>query len=414
MNDMSRKYSPYSILLIGLMYVIPAYSQSIEGLRFPFGIPLQSGTGLSLSMGGSGIGISNDILGMSENPANLGAVGRAVFSAHGSLDFTNIKDDGKATNHITFNPHILSFCFPIKKLGSLGFSITQTGNAESKFMIDQRLPISEFDVNGRQGLIREGSSIVWQAGWGYSIKRYAKIGLAYQRMYFNPSWINVKLTEGDINDSLLDSSSISFVTNGISAGIQVPIKKLTLGISGQYFFENDASYHYYLSGTKVKDSTLSSQIETENYNFAMRPAPSIGFGASYQISPEWLCAADFEATIWSKYISKFNKNVDNAYGFSAGTQYVPAPNLLTPKYYEIMQYRAGFRFNQLPVSTVSEAGISFGIGLPLREGGGIFDIFFEYGQRWDKDISHYKEEFFKIQLGFNAGRKWYQSSDTNY
>lgn len=403
MNDMIRKYSLYSIITIGLLTVVSAYSQSLLGLHFPYGIPNQSGTGLSLSMGGAGIGVSNEYLGMADNVANLGTIKSAIFTAHASLDFTNIKESGKQTNHLTVNPHILSFCFPLKKWGSLGFSVTQTSNADSKYLIE--------NDTAKVALYRKGSSNVWRAGWGYNIMNIAKIGIAYQRFYFNPVTEKLRMMSGTFPGEIIDSTSISFGANSISGGIQVPIKNLTLGMSGQYFFESDARVVKKINNTILNDSL---EKNSKKHSYTMRPAPSIGFGLSYQISPEWLCAADFETEIWSKYIPQTDIDVDNAFGFSIGAQFIPAPNLLTPKYYETMQYRAGFRFNQLPVPTASELGISLGLGLPLRQGSGLIDIFFEYGQRWDSSYKNSKEEFFKIQFGINAGRKWYQSTDTNY
>lgn len=405
MNPMSKKYSFYPILMICLLAAVTGYSQSLLGLKYPYGIPYQSGTGLSLSMGGTGIAVSNDLLGMAENPANLGAIKRAVFSLHSSLDLTNFKDGSKETNHITFNPHVLSFCFPIKKFGTIGLSVTQTSNTDAKFKLDSLLSTNGLSETEEIGLVREGSSIVWQAGWGYSINKYVLIGLAYQRMYFNPSISKIRRIKGDFSANNNDSTAIDFSTNGITGGIQVPIKNLTLGLSGQYFFENDANLYKSEDGSTI--------------GYTMRPAPSLGFGASYQISPEWLCAADFETVLWDKCISIPDTSVpkydvENAFGFSIGGQYIPAPNLLSPKYYEILRYRAGFRYNQLPVSTASEFGFSFGLGLPLREGNGLFDVFFEYGQRHDSKFKDTKEEFFKIQIGINGGRKWYQSTDTNY
>jgi len=403
MNDMIRKYSLYTIITISLLSVVSAYSQSLLGLRFPYGTPLQTGTGLSLSMGGAGIGISNEYLGMADNVANLGSINSAIFTAHAFLDFTNIKDAGKETNHLTLNPHLLSFCFPLKKWGTIGFSITQTTNANSKYLIE--------NDTAKVALYRTGSSTVWRAGWGYDIMKTVKIGIAYQRFYYNPVTEKIRMMSGTFPGEILDSTSVSFATNSISGGIQVPVKNFTLGMSGQYFFESDARVVHNVNNTVLNDSLEGT---SKNYSYIMRPAPSIGFGLSYQISPQWLCAADFETEIWNKYISQNNTEVDNAFGFSIGAQFIPAPNLLSPKYYETMQYRAGFRFNQLPVPTASEFGISLGIGLPLRQGGGLFDIFFEYGQRWDSAYKNNKEEFLKIQLGINAGRKWYQSTDTNY
>lgn len=407
MNVMRRKSTLFSMLLLGTLFVVSGYSQSILSLQYPFGIPLQAGTGPSLSMGGAGIAVSNDYLGMAENPANLGAVKGAVFSAHGYLDLLNVKDGSKETNHIAFTPHIFSLSIPLKKWGTFGLSLTQTANANTKFNLDGELSTPDATTKVSQGLINTGSSNIWQFGWGYSIKNYGKIGIAYQRMYYNPVLTKYKLTEGTDLDDLEETTELTYTAHGFSGGIQIPVKQFTFGLSGQYIFENDAK----VTVSKESKDTESSVKTSDSYT--LRPAPIIGFGAAYQISPEWLCAADLEATIWSKYISQ-SESFDNAVSFSAGAQYIPAPNLLTPKYYEIIRYRAGVRYNQLPVSTAQEYGISLGLGLPLRQGSGVFDVFLEYGQRWDTRYDGNKEEFLKIQFGINAGRKWYQSSDTNY
>jgi hypothetical protein len=68
----------------------------------------------------------------------------------------------------------------------------------------------------------------------------------------------------------------------------------------------------------------------------------------------------------------------------------------------------------MPVSSASEMAIDLGVGLPLQQGGSMFDVNFEYGRRWDNHFKNYNEQFFSIQLGINGGRKWYQTSDASY
>jgi long-subunit fatty acid transport protein len=415
---MVRKIKFLAVLLLAFC-VFPVLSQSILGLQYPFGIPLTSGTGTSLSMGGTGIAIANDFLGITENPANLGNVNRAVFSLNASLDIMAISQNDAHSTHLNFNPNLLSFSFPLAKFGSFGFSFAQLSDADATYKNESSLLLSGLSTTSKFGYIRDGNTNAWQLGWGYAIKNYAKIGLSYERLYFNSNTLSIKMVEGAVNDSLNDSTRMSFHCNGLRAGVQIPLKNLTLGFSGEYIFKSEATQYREIKGTRV-DSNFAPVLITSKRTSDITPPPSFGIGAAYQIRPELLAALDFQTTFWSKYHSDisdipFGKAaLNNAYNFSIGTQFTPAPNLLTPKYYEIVQYRAGFRYTQLPVSTASEFGLSLGAGLPLKEGGGLFDIFLEYGRRWDSNVNNYSENIFKIQIGFNAGRKWYQSAEASY
>jgi hypothetical protein len=102
---------------------------------------------------------------------------------------------------------------------------------------------------------------------------------------------------------------------------------------------------------------------------------------------------------------------DAAVRLSAGAQFTPAPELLTPRYWEIMQYRGGIRYNQLPVPSAYELAFSFGVGMPLPQGGGLIDLSIEYGRRHDKDFSNIREELFRFAIGINGGRKWNKSTE---
>ncbi len=93
-------------------------------------------------------------------------------------------------------------------------------------------------------------------------------------------------------------------------------------------------------------------------------APVLSLGASYKLSPAWLVAADVDITFWEQFRTdqtlQYGKSAElsNAVNVSIGTQYIPAPNLLTPKYYEIIQYRGGFRFTRLPGSEAYETAVT--------------------------------------------------------
>ena len=175
----------YLSALVFSFCILPLHSQSLLGTQYPMGIPVRSGTSPSLSMGGVGVGVSDDYYGMAENPANLGIINRAVFSALISADFLNILDGNDQSNHVTLTPHLFSFAFPLGFLGTAGFSVGQTSNTDAKFRLSEKLSLPGLSETADMALVKEGGAISWQAGWGYSYKKLVNIGLAYQRLYFN-------------------------------------------------------------------------------------------------------------------------------------------------------------------------------------------------------------------------------------
>lgn len=144
MFNMSNKKLFSSVLLLIFSAAI-IYSQSVLGLQYPFGLPLQNSTGPSLAVGGAGTGVADDFYGMSDNPANLGNVNRAVFSTVFALDLLNIIEDGDRTSHMSFSPRILSFSFPMGIIGSLGLSYSQQTDTELNFRLSRDYPIGNLE-----------------------------------------------------------------------------------------------------------------------------------------------------------------------------------------------------------------------------------------------------------------------------
>jgi len=73
-------------------------------LRYPFGLPVRPNSGMSLTMGGAGVGVEADYNVMLLNPANLGTIEKTVFSALYTFDMVQISQSGDHTNFITGLP----------------------------------------------------------------------------------------------------------------------------------------------------------------------------------------------------------------------------------------------------------------------------------------------------------------------
>lgn len=393
-----------------------APGQSVLGVSFPFGVPVQENSGMSLSMGGTANAAASDQNIMLRNPANLGTIDRTVYSALYSFDYTRISASSSHVNLFSSFPTQLSFGIPLGAVGTMAFSFTQKSDRKTEFQVDTSLVFNSLSVSGSRGFVTGGGLVAWQAGWGRSFGRWCQLGLGYERLYFSTDQTILSTTNDEVNGaaSSRDSSDISSRIDGIRFGLAVPVRAWRIGLSGEYFFNAGTTVS---RGVYANASTVPVSGSSQNTSFTLRLPPSLTLGVSYDISPEWLVASDLSAVFWDRYDSEgmlADATDASALGFSAGAQYIPAPNLLTPRYWETIRYRAGLRFNQLPSGDSREFMGSLGLGLPIGHSTGILDIAIEAGTRTSNRFPGLSENVVHIGLGISGGHKWTKSSRGNY
>jgi hypothetical protein len=364
-------------------------------------------------MGGTLSGTPNDHNVLIGNPANLGSIQKTVYSSLVSFDFLNIKDrtDDRTTNHVTFVPHQLAFGLPLGVAGVVGISFDKRYETAVRYR-DRLRPFgtSLGTVDSLElALARDGGLKAWQVGWGHSVGKWAQLGLSYERVYFLLEEARIRKAYGTFTSASTDSVWVAFRGNAVRAGVMVPLGDLVIGCHGEYFFRGQAAFRRMI----YSDAPSPEPAERMSLQFP----PMLSAGVSYRFTPQWTTALDLDITLWDKYpapAALIGAPTDNAVTVSSGAQFIPAPDVLTPKYWEIIQYRAGWRFSRLPVPSMSEWALTLGTGLPLPRGGGLFDIVIEYGQRYDSDYDDLAEEFLRIALGISGGRKWVKSSRDTY
>jgi hypothetical protein len=354
-------------------------------------------------MGGVSVGIPNDHNVMLTNPGNLGAINKIAFSSLLRIDYLRINDASSHTDHAGVLPQQVSFALPLGYAGTIAFSILKPSNASFKYRTDEPF--------GRISVHRNGGFNSWQAGIGHSIGKFVNIGFAYERTYVTVK--QTKFTESNDYEMFeKDSSCLSFRGNGIRLGLMGTIKNFAVGISGNYYFEDNLSFKQGLYS-----NSQSSAFNTSK-SLSMRLPPKIFGGISYSFSPKLILGTDVSVTLWDYYsisqtgvlvsISKLNSAM-----FGIGARFIPAPNLLVPKYWETIHYRAGFRYAQLPGNTSQEFAGTMGVGLPLR-GNGLLDLGLEIGNRTSDTFSDYNETFLHFSIGFNGGGKWHKARANTY
>ena len=407
------KRAAATLMCLGLCAA--AGATSLLGIRYPLGVPYRPNSGASLAMGGTGTGVVSDQNLMLHNPANLGALRKTALSTLLLLDIANINDSrsGAHSTHARFVPRQISFGFFLGAAGSIAASYEKREDAQLRFEFAGKPYDDEFSTfdSYQQSFIRDGGLSTWQVGWGYAIGKWARVGLSYGR-------VNCRLTDsrrvtltGDFTTVSVDSAVVDFRGNMLRAGVLVPVWHLAVGLAAEYPFEGEATHRQgYYVGSPPVDMTAE--------RFTLQLPPQLSGGVSWQISPSWLAAFDLKTTFWSKYDSEDMLLCaplrSRAVGVSLGGKYVPAPDVLTPKYWETISYCGGVRFDQMPASDAYEYGLSLGVGLPFPAGGGVVDLTLEYSRRQDLNYSRYAEEIVRVGIGINGGRKWRKSSEGLY
>ncbi len=395
-------------------------AQSQLSLLYPFGIPVQTNSGASFWMGGAANAVSGDYTAMLRNPANLGFIDKTIFSSLYTFDFTQVAQAGDHDNFFSGNPRQISLGVPFGKFGTVGISCDNRSDAQTKFRSSsEKIGYDMSMIEYRAGLATTGGLVGWQVGWGREVPTLLRlrIGLAYERLYYSYSE-TVQRTVTDVSRTVdsRDSSYTMFGADALRAGVLVPLGKIKVGFSGEYFLPADVKKNNAIYSAS-SDSSYPVPIDRKEYSARVRVPPSVTLGLSYAITQEWLAAADFSSVQWNLYNARglfADARSGPAPSISAGVQFVPVNALLYPKYVETIRYGAGFRYTELPARESSELALSLGVGLPIGKGRGEFDLGMEIGKRTSAAYSGLTENFVHIAVGINGGRKWSKSSVGNY
>jgi hypothetical protein len=413
------------VLAFGGMAMSLVSAQSQLSLLYPFGIPIQQNSASSFFIGGAATAVVDDYTVMLRNPANLGFIDKTVFSSLFAFQVTQVAESDRHNNFKTGYPRQVSLGIPAGKFGTIGISYDNRSDAATKFRpASQQFGFDGSTVTYQGGIATTGALVGWQVGWGREIPSllHMRVGATYERIYFSyTETILRSVTDISRTIESRDSTYKIFGANAFRGGIMLPLDKIKVGLSGEYYFPAEVRWNNAIysasSDTSNSYGTVAVPIDRIDRNAKVRVPPSIALGISYSMSPEWLAAADFSSVLWNLYNGRglfSSARSSMAPSFSAGVQYVPTVALLNPKYWETVRYGAGFRFAELPAKQSSEFAFSLGTGLPIGKGRGEFDIGAEFGRRTSGNYSGYKENFIQIAIGVNGGHKWSKSSEGNY
>jgi hypothetical protein len=138
---------------------------------------------------------------------------------------------------------------------------------------------------------------------------------------------------------------------------------------------------------------------------------AIGGGIMVGTTNRWFATADINWQKWSefRYLGN-NPGLQDNLRISIGGQYRPSP-VDIGKYYERINYRAGFRFEQsyleLQNKRINDFGISFGVGLPMKKSKSTMNIALELGTQGTTENGLIKENYMRLTIGTSLQERWF-------
>lgn len=171
------------------------------------------------------------------------------------------------------------------------------------------------------------------------------------------------------------------------------------------------SYSYqwdYTNDLETVKDTIS--IETGNNGVVVLPT-SVGAGFMIGSSNRWFATADVNWQKWSefRYLGD-NPGLKDNLRVSVGGQFRPSA-VDMGKYYQRINYRAGFRYEQsyleINQTRINDFGISFGVGLPMKKSRSTINIAVEIGSQGTTQNNLVKENYMRLTIGSSIQERWF-------
>ncbi len=137
------------------------------------------------------------------------------------------------------------------------------------------------------------------------------------------------------------------------------------------------------------------------------------FGAGFMVGStnRWFATADVNYQKWSEFTYLGgNGGLKDNLRISLGGQFRPS-TVDIGKYFERINYRAGFRFEQsyleLQSTRINDLALSLGVGLPMKKSRSTINIAVELGTQGTTNNGLIKENYMRFTIGTALQERWF-------
>ena len=414
-------------LILAVVLIIPALNTtaqvkisspySIFGIGNLYGVSSQ----MNMAIGGAATAFSSPYFINPANPASYMAFDTNSFVFDGAF---NLRSGTLKTTTETQKTRFgtlsnLYFGFPVTKwwrtsLGIMPFS--QVGFEMQNTQVIENVGNTVFTYSGNGGLNKayygNAFSIVKNLSVGVNMS-YIFGNIVKQRAVTFPDsgafYNSMARTTARLNKLNFDFGLIyrknlkegKFLQIGLTFTPKQTLVGYAEGITYSYY------YDYSSNVETIKDTvTYSAGDDGE----VILPT-ALGAGFMLGSTNRWFVTADVNWQKWSEfsYLGN-NPNLENNLRLSLGGQFRPSP-VDIGKYYERINYRAGFRFEQsyleIADTRLNDFGISFGVGLPMKKSRSTINLAIELGTQGTTENELIKENYVRFTLGTSLQERWF-------
>jgi hypothetical protein len=170
------------------------------------------------------------------------------------------------------------------------------------------------------------------------------------------------------------------------------------------------------TGTEFAVNSFEADLDSQGLKSTDLTMPSkLSFGAGIGKPRSWFVGAEYTAETTSKFYnplySSLTTKYEDAYNISLGGFFIPRYNSFN-SYYKRVVYRAGLHYENTGLNinneSITEFGISFGLGLPVGDFFSNANLGFEIGKRGTTKNNLIQENFVNFQLSLSLNDRWFQ------
>ncbi len=415
------------ILLLGFALVLFFHNLDAQSntsspySRYGFG-DLAGTYGLFQSLGGSSIGIRNNLQLNFTNPAS--------FTVLDTLSFTwEFGVNGGVRNYQTFDKNIskinanfsyMGGGFQINRWWYAGFALMPFSSVGYEISKDSTYTSTWNDVIKSQTYYN-GEGGVNQVFLTNAFKLSKSLSIGVNVKYLFGTIDHTRIINYIDEDGSIDNN---FFSTKNSDKIIVSDFTYDFGLQFSNIFKNDLKYT--IGATFANQSKISAinnyfatsansyglvdtlvDVDSEKDNIVL--PTSYGLGISLQ-NEKFLFVADYSQQLWSEstFLGQKDSLADMS-KLSIGLDYVP--NSRSMHYMSRVHYRLGFHhtntYLDLKGEQLKETGIGIGFGLPVSRGRSHVNFSFEFGQRGTTNNNLIKENYALLSLSLSLHDIWF-------
>jgi len=413
----NRTYSPYS--------------------RYGLGEAQDGGFGRNAAMGHTGIALSSSFNLNNINPASYFSMDSISFFFEGGVSGFDqkIKSKEMTAQFSDMNFSYFAVGYPVSKWGFMSVGVKPESLVGYQFFDDNASSVDLTDGNyTKYNASGSGNTTKAYAGLAISPIKNLSLGAHFSYLFgkiehfslaqFPNDPIALKLGTAQsiaINDFYMDFGiqyrhQLKERHNVVIGAIYHP----KTGMKGKVKSLVAAGNGVDADGTMVIVADTIRYTETKLRDNALEIPEKIGFGLAYNIDDLLTVTADYTLAKWSE--SDFpnlsnaasgssNFSIDDEETFAFGLEYIP--NYRSASFYPSrIKYRLGTSYKKEYLvapngEQLTDFGITFGVGLPLKRSKTSFNLAFEWGQRGTTSNSLVKEDYLRFTMNLTLHEYWF-------